>query len=59
LGDRAKYESGSACRICAQIQKLAAFAKNRCPIRRTEVVFAGTPVESFSLRETRHDVLLK
>jgi hypothetical protein len=34
-------------------------AKNRCPIWRTEVVFAGTRVESFSLRETGHDVSLR
>jgi hypothetical protein len=34
-------------------------AKNLCLIWRTEVVFAGTRVESFSLRETRHDVSLR
>jgi hypothetical protein len=34
-------------------------AKTRCLIWRTEVVFAGTGVESFSLRETGHDVSLR
>jgi hypothetical protein len=34
-------------------------AKNLCLTWRTEVVFAGTRVESFSLRETRHDVSLR
>jgi hypothetical protein len=34
-------------------------AKSRCLIWRTEVVFTGTRVESFSLRETGHDVSLR
>jgi len=33
-------------------------AENLCPIRRTELVFAGTRAESFSLREIRLDVSL-
>jgi hypothetical protein len=42
-----------------RFKTLALGAKNRCLIWRTEVVFTGTGVESFSLRETGHDVSLR
>jgi hypothetical protein len=31
LGNREKYDSGSAVRICAQIQTFAAFGENSLP----------------------------